>query len=259
MDEEAGPCPWVYDDVRDFKSWYARYVRRQKIPEDMDRGTFLRHVNNVRVTFFGQRILRNNEVKVFKVDPTVGQCEHLHHIVLSGRNKDILGSMTDTMGAMLATSFQTGDEWYHNIFHGENPRPMAFVPIKAPFRKVWNHTELVQDTDSEAIKRYVFREDFYNIAKYEARFNTNVWVCDYRNVVVIVSDDMSSMLRTKLRLRTFVDDMTKEMDKATKKTKQQDKKKKTKKEKTKKESTHFFDWNNPYTILSKLGFGEKYM
>lgn len=252
FDEDVGPCCWLYEELKDVKHWYERHARHKKLAGDVDRHTFLKDVRSTRVAFFGVRRLRNGEEKIYKANPSMG-CDNLHHIEVSGWNEDVLQCVTQAIKGCLNASLNTGNPCYHGIFDEPNLRPTKYIRFDKIFNKNnWNFCEGKEEDDT-------FREEMFRQAVciggcYEKRYFTEAWVCWDRNMVVIQGDDQSSVLRVQLRVREFVTANMKQLaqDAKTKTTKRKKQTKFT-------DSKHFFDWNNTYTLLSKFGFGEKYI
>lgn len=252
--EDVGPCSWLYEELKDVKPWYERHVRHKKLAGDVDRRAFLKDVRSARVTFFGVRRLRSGEEKIYKVNPTIG-CDNLHHIEISGWNEDVLQCITQAINGCLNASLKTGNPCYHGVFDAPNLRPTKYMRLNKTFDKVWNFGQ--EDEENKTLQDHVFREEFDYLSRYEKKYFTEAWLCSDRNMIVIQGDNESSVLRVQLRVRDFITTKIKQLTKATKNkaTKATETKKQTKFP----ESKHFFDWNNPYTLLSKFGFGEKYM
>ena len=251
-DEDAGPCPWLYEELKEVKSWYERHARHTKLTGDVDRHAFLKDVRSTRVAFFGMRRLRSGEGRIYKVNPTIG-CDNLHHIEVSGWNEDVLQCVVAAIEGCLNASLKTGDPCYHGVFNAPNLRPTKYMRLDKAFDKIWNFCQEYMDEENKTCHDYVFRQEFYELARYEKKHFTQAWVCRDRNMVVVQGDDESSVLRVQLRVRDFVATKTKQLTK--------DPKSNTtisKKQDRFHESKHFFDWNNPYTLLSKFGFVDKY-
>ena len=253
VDEEVGPCPWVYKDVCYFKDWFAQFARKMKLPDNMERFDVVRGARTARVTFFSARELRDGEVHLARV-PEQGGCDNLHHIDISSKNEFVTNTMVQFLEGMLVTSLRFADEVYHDFFHGESKMPWVTTPTPSNFAKIWDYTEYLVNEQGEEMERYTWRLDFDAIADWERNFNVHARWCRHRNLLVIQGDDTSAVMRIRLKLIDFIQEKTKALDNLHKKV-QPKMKKETKVEKT---STHFFDWNNPYTLLSRCGFGVEY-
>lgn len=252
-DEEAGPCPWLYEELKDVKYWYERQARHTKLAGDVDRRVFIKDVRSCRVAFFGLRRLRSGDEKIYKVSPD-SECHHLHHIDVSGWNEDVLQGVVAAIEGCLNTSLKTGHPHYHDVFTAPNLRPTKYIRFDKTFEKVWDFVAQCPDKENDTREAYVFRQEFYDLARYEKAHSTQAWVCWDRNMIVIQGDNESSVLRMRLRVRDFVATKTKQLATDAKRTTT-----KMTKQDPSRESTHRFDQNNPYTLLSKYGFGEKYL
>lgn len=247
FDEKVGPCCWLYEELKDVKYWYERHARRKKLTGDVDRRAFLKDVRSARVAFFGVCQLRDGKEKIYKVNPSIG-CDNLHHIEVSGWNKDVLQCITEAIKGCLNASLKTGDPCYHDIFDEPNLRPTKYLRLDKSFNKIWIFGQ--EDEENKTLQDHV-------LSRYEKKYFTEAWVCWDRNMIVIQGDDESSVLRTQLRVREFVTTRIKQLTQDTKN--KTTKTTRSKKETNTPDSKQFFDWNNPYTLLSKFGFGKKYI
>lgn len=255
VDEEVGPCPWVYEDVCNFKHWFARFAQKMRLPDNIERFDVVRSARTARVTFFGARELRNGEIHLARVADQ-GFCDNLHHIDISSKNEFVTNAMATILEGMLATSLRFADEVYQDFFHGESQMPWITTPTPSNFANIWNYEEELTDSNGDAYFQYTWRLDFDTILAGERNFNVHARWCRHRKILVIQGDDISAIMRIRLNMVDFIQEKTARLAHMHKKRNPVlATKKKVHVEKT---STHFFDWNNPYTLLSKCGYGLAY-
>jgi len=271
---------WLCGDIKDFESWFGRMARKRgfiQIPEEgagMDIGQLAWEARKTRVTLFGQRTLRDGEVKVFRVDPRVGS-DCLHHIEVSGGTAFVVQAMAKALEGWLntaVTDFNGGI--YNDVFQGHG-RPTKFLTITRDMWRVLDYKEEVvhttKDEEGNEVVEYhmeqVFLDYLLDLYCRETKAHGNIWVCNDRGVIGVASDDPSATLRMVLRINEFFKGAPKEMEamekaKESKPVCNRNKPKKVEEEKVEDEKfkgdKHFYDPNNPYTVLRTHGYGPQF-
>lgn len=233
----SGQCPWLLQDLFYFKQLFAAYVRIMKLPSTETRRDVVVAAKTAKVNFFATHVYENQDIAYVHIkNPKNNRC--LHHIDISCNNKFVLNAMVNGLHALIQASLK---DLYNRYTHDQKGKSLIFRRTIKP--EQYSKRGLPMFLKNEN------RQAFFKICNLER--NVVCKWCPYRNMVIIHGIDTSAVLRTQLKLQDHI--------KNSQQTKTHTKKVAKKKINTihvTKDNKYVFDFNNPYTILQKYGFGK---
>ena len=233
----SGRCPWLLQDLFCFKQLFAAYARTIKLPSTETRRDVVLAAKTAKVNFFATHVYDNQDIELVQIQNPKNN-DSLHHIDVVCNNKFVLNAMVNGLHALIQASLK---DVPNRCTHDQEGKSLIFRRTIKPER--YSNRGLPMFLKNE------HRQVFFKICNLER--NVVCKWCPRRNMVVIHGIDTSAVLRTQLKVKEHIENSQQTKTYTKKVTK-----KKINTIHVTKDNKYVFDFNNPYTILQKYGFGK---